>query len=240
MNNHPDSFTIKPIGYVFSPYKQKFGLARQSGLIPNAVIEIRLQPLFTPDCVRGLQSFDYVWVHFIFHAAVDEGWLPLIRPPKLGGRKKMGVFATRSPHRPNHLGLSLLKLEDIRIDAQQQITLILSGADLLDQTPVIDIKPYLAYVEAKPHAECGFAHARPLLPVCWQPRALQALQKWQISPDFKLLVEESLAQDPRPAHQHNKDKIFVMQLDDYDVLFEVKDEEAWVVNVRKRGFDVLT
>lgn len=232
MNNSKAIFHIEPIGFVVSPYKQKFGLARQSGLVPHAKIEIVLNETFAPDCVRGLEEYDYVWVQFVFHAALKEGWLPLIRPPKLGGRKKIGVFATRSPHRPNHLGLSLLKLENIRITGHRQIVLTLSGADLLDGTPVVDIKPYLAYVEAKPEARSSFAYNRPLLQVFWLPEAEQKLQEWQLGAEFKTLVEESLAQDPRPAHQHNKNKVFVMQLGNHDVLFEIAENEARVLNVR--------
>lgn len=234
MNNDTHPFTITPIGYVSSPYKQKFGLPRQPGLVPKAKIHIQLTAEFTPECVRGLNEFDYVWVQFVFHAAIAEGWLPLIRPPKLGGRKKIGVFATRSPHRPNHLGLSLLKLENIEIDEHHQVTLILSGADLLDKTPVIDIKPYLAYVEAKPEARSSFAHERPLLESIWSSKAKEQLVQWSIPVDFKILVEQSLAQDPRPAHQHHKDKIFVMQLADFDVLFEVHDESALILELRQR------
>lgn len=220
-------FYCRPIGYVTSPYKQKFGVARQPGLVPAAEICLTLLPEFTADCVRGLEQYDYVWVEFIFHAVLDEGWLPLIRPPKLGGRKKMGVFATRSPHRPNHIGLSLLKLE--RIDTEHGVVLYLSGADLLDQTPVLDIKPYVAFVEAKPDAKSGFAQIRPELAVMWSEEAVEQAQQLQLTDAYRLLVEQSIAQDPRPAHQQHKDKIFVLFLGYYDIRFRVENNNNAVI-----------
>ena len=150
--------TIESIGRVVSPYTQKFGIARQPGLVPAAEVSIVLDARFNEDAVRGLENFGYIWLHFIFHGVLDEGWSPLVRPPRLGGKRKVGVFATRSPHRPNHLGLSLLKLEGIDCTGGGVI-IRCSGADLLDGTPVVDIKPYIPFVEAKPEAEAGFAGA---------------------------------------------------------------------------------
>ena len=123
------TYTIVPIATARSPYKQKFGVARQPGLVPAAEVCIELNPEFTADSVRGLEHFDYVWISFIFHGVLDEGWAKMVRPPRLGGKQKMGVFATRSPHRPNHLGLSLLKLD--RIETDKSVRLYCSGADLL-------------------------------------------------------------------------------------------------------------
>ena len=151
------SYSITPIATVHSPYKQKFGIARQPGLVPAAEVCIELNSKFTADSVRGLEAFEYVWISFIFHSVIGEGWLPLVRPPRLGGRQKMGVFATRSPHRPNHLGLSLLKLEYIEIG--KPVRIYCSGADLLDGTPVVDIKPYIPFVEAKPDASSALSAA---------------------------------------------------------------------------------
>ena len=226
---------IKPIGYVHSPYKQKFGLARQPGLVPVAQACIELLPTFNADCVRGLEEYDYIWVQFVFHGAINDGWLPLIRPPKLGGKEKKGVFATRSPHRPNHLGLSLLKLEEIIIT--DTVSICVSGIDLLDQTPVIDIKPYLPFVEAKTHAAGSYAQARELLQVDWSAEALQQLKDFFLNDEFYQLVSQSLAQDPRPVHQHHKDKIFVMNLYNWDVLFRVNGSIVVVTMIRKHVED---
>lgn len=224
-----DFYSLRPIGYIHSPYKQKFGVARQPGLVPAATMRLTLLPEFTADCVRGLTQYNYVWIEFIFHAVLNEGWLPLIRPPKLGGKKKMGVFATRSPHRPNHIGLSLLKLE--KVDTHPAVTLHLSGGDLLDKTPVLDIKPYVSFVEAKPEARSGFAQIRPELAVCWEQTALQQLVQQQLDTAYRLLVEQSIAQDPRPAHQRHKDKIFVLFFGCHDVRFRVVENVAYVLSV---------
>ena len=195
--------TIETIGRVVSPYTQKFGIARQPGLVPAAEVRIVLEPRFGADSVRGLETFGYIWLHFIFHGVLDEGWSPLVRPPRLGGKRKMGVFATRSPHRPNHLGLSLLKLEGI--DCTNGVSIRCSGADLLDGTPVVDIKPYIPFVEAKPDAASGFAgEAPPLLDVVWQTGAVG------LSDGLKRLIAQSVAQDPRPAYQDIPERIYVM------------------------------
>ncbi len=163
------TYTIVPIATARSPYKQKFGIARQPGLVSAAEVCIELNPEFTADSVRGLEDFDYVWISFIFHGVLDEGWAQMVRPPRLGGKQKMGVFATRSPHRPNHLGLSLLKLN--RIETGKPVRLYCSGADLLDGTPIVDIKPYIPFVESKPDAASGFVSGKPVeLEVVWQEK----------------------------------------------------------------------
>ncbi|PIT13347.1 tRNA (N6-threonylcarbamoyladenosine(37)-N6)-methyltransferase TrmO [Snodgrassella alvi] len=226
-----EHWMIQPIGYIYSPYKQKFGVARQPGLVPAAHAYIDLSTEFTADCVRGLSDYDYIWVQFVFHATVKDGWQPLIRPPKLGGKEKKGVFATRSPHRPNHLGLSLVKLE--QIEYGKQIRLHVSGVDFLDQTPVVDIKPYIPFVEAKPDANCSFAHERELLNVYWSQPALEQLALFSLDSNYYQLVNQSLAQDPRPVHQQHADKIFVMHLFDWDVLFQIKNNMVEVVGLRK-------
>lgn len=219
-------YTLHTIGTVSSPYKQKFGVARQPSLVPAATICIQLRPEFTADCVRGLAEFDYIWLHFIFHGVLDEGWSPLVRPPRLGGKQKMGVFATRSPHRPNHLGLSLLKLE--RIDTQQGVKLWCSGADLLDGTPIIDIKPYIPFVEAKPDAASGFVNGAPeLLDVAWQT----ASRPHDLSPEIAVLIEQSIAQDPRPAYQNIPERIYVMNIAHYEVRFCIQNKQATILSL---------
>lgn len=217
-------YTLHTIGTVHSPYKQKFGVARQPSLVPAAQICISLHPEFTADCVRGLADFDYIWLHFIFHGVLEEGWSPLVRPPRLGGKQKMGVFATRSPHRPNHLGLSLLKLE--RINTHKGIQLWCSGADLLDGTPVIDIKPYIPFVEAKPDAASGFVNGAPeLLTVTWQDSKSAA----NLSPQLIALIEQSIAQDPRPAYQDIPERVYVMNIADYEIRFQIQNKHATIL-----------
>lgn len=217
--------TISVIGTIRSPYTQKFGIARQPGLVPAAKVRIVLNREFAADSVRGLQDFEYIWVHFIFHDAVNEGWSQMVRPPRLGGKQKMGVFATRSPHRPNHLGLSLLKLENIS-QATDGITLECSGGDLLDGTPVIDIKPYIPFVEAKPDAACGFVTGAPeQLKVVWQKNSRPA----GLSDETAALIEQSIAQDPRPAYQDIPERIYVMEIAEYEVRFRISGRTAEII-----------
>lgn len=225
------AYSILPIGFVQSPYKQKFGVARQPGLVPSAVAVLELLPEFSANCVRGLTDFDYVWVHFVFHGVLGDGWASLVRPPRLGGRKKMGVFATRSPHRPNHLGLSLLKLECI--ETGQNVRLHLSGADLLDGTPVIDIKPYIPFAEAKPNAAAGFATVMPpTLTVRWHNTAWQTLQRQTHAENLRALIEQSIAQDPRPAYHDLPERVYAMHLADFDVCFQINAGQALILDLR--------
>ena len=220
------SYSITPIATVHSPYKQKFGIARQPGLVPAAEICIELTPEFTADSVRGLEDFDYVWISFIFHGVLDEGWAQMGRPPRLGGKQKMGVFATRSPHRPNHLGLSLLKLE--RIETSKPIRIYCSGADLLDGTPVVDIKPYIPFVESKPDASSGFVSGKPEeLSVVWAESTLAE----HLSTEEKHLIEQSIAQDPRPAYQDIPERVYVMNIADYEVQFRIENKCATVIKL---------
>lgn len=218
-------YTIETIGIVHSPYQQKFGVARQPGLVPAAEVIIQLNKPFTADSVRGLDAFDYVWISFIFHGVLDEGWSPLVRPPRLGGKQKMGVFATRSPHRPNHLGLSLLKLE--RIETDGGVRLICSGADLLDGTPVVDIKPYIPFVEAKPEAASGFVNGRPEeLAVEWAAGCDTGLSTAE-----RDVISQSIAQDPRPAYQDIPERVYVMSIAGYEVKFQIQDKAAMIIAV---------
>ena len=217
--------TIESIGRVVSPYTQKFGIARQPGLVPAAEVSIVLDARFNEDAVRGLENFGYIWLHFIFHGVLDEGWSPLVRPPRLGGKRKVGVFATRSPHRPNHLGLSLLKLEGIDCTGGRVI-IRCSGADLLDGTPVVDIKPYIPFVEAKPDAAAGFAGAAPpLLDVVWQAG------ETRLSDGLKRLIAQSLAQDPRPAYQDIPERVYVMEIGGWSVRFRIEGGTAVILAV---------
>lgn len=219
-------YTIETIGRVHSPYTQKFGIARQPGLVPSAEIVIELKPEFTADSIRGLEGFGYIWLHFIFHGVLGEGWSPMVRPPRLGGKRKMGVFATRSPHRPNHLGLSLLKLEGIECGSGG-VKIRCSGADLLDGTPVIDIKPYIPFVEARPDAAAGFAaESPPLLDIVWQTDADG------LSDGLKTLIEQSVAQDPRPAYQDIAERIYVMEIAGWEVKFRIEGQTAAIIQIK--------
>ena len=199
---------VQSIGTVLSPYTQKFGIPRQPQLVAQARICITLNAEFSADCVRGLDGFEYIWVQFLFHDAVQEGVSEMGRPPRLGGKKKMGVFATRSPHRPNHLGLSLLPLERVEL-VNGQVRIWCSGGDLLDGTPVLDIKPYIPFIEAKPDAQAGFVQGAPeLLKVVWQAAA----QQCGLDAETQSLIESSTAQDPRPAYQNLPERVYGMEI----------------------------
>lgn len=209
------AYTVRPIAYVRSPYTQKFGIPRQPQLVPAARADIVFEADFPADCVRGLEQFGCVWVQFVFHDALNEGWQPTVRPPRLGGKAKMGVFATRSPHRPNHLGLSLLVLDSIG-NENGRIVLHCSGADLLDGTPVLDVKPYIPFVEARADAAAGFAPAPPpRLAVCWldtpPPEPVRAL------------IEQSLSQDPRPAYHHDPQRRYRAVMAQWETTFRIAE-----------------
>ena len=224
MTDTPAAYSLQPVAFVRSPYTQKFGIPRQPGLAPAAQACIEMLPQFDADSVRGLEQFSHIWVQFVFHGTAGAGWQPLVRPPRLGGNRNMGVFATRSPFRPNPLGLSLLKLE--RVDTAGRVRLWCGGADLLDGTPVLDIKPYLPFAEARPDAEAGFAAAPPSpLQVAWLPGIAETLP-----PQIRLLAEQSLAQDPRPAYQDEPQRTYRMALAGWELAFRIGNGTARVLS----------
>ncbi|MDN7132941.1 tRNA (N6-threonylcarbamoyladenosine(37)-N6)-methyltransferase TrmO [Halomonas sp. MC140] len=219
---HSEHFTLSPIGHVVSDYPDKFGIPRQPGLAPAARATLVLTPPYNdPLAVRGLEDFSHLWLTFIFHQS-PERWSPLIRPPRLGGNKKVGVFASRSTHRPNRLGLSLVALTDI--NTQDGVTLTLSGCDLVSGTPVLDIKPYLPWAEALPDACSGFAPETPsLIAVTFHPSALATLAQRQDGGILHALIEQVLRQDPRPAYQQKdttSGRLYGVRLRDVDVKFQ--------------------
>jgi len=223
MDNVPNSehFTLSPIGHLVSDYPDKFGIPRQPGLAPAANARLVLvAPYNDPLAVRGLEDFSHLWLTFIFHQS-PQRWSPLVRPPRLGGNKKVGVFASRSTHRPNRLGLSLVRL--VGIDTQQGVVLQLQGGDLVSGTPVVDIKPYLPWAESQPDAQAGFApQAPPLLAVSFHPSALDTLAQRDDSASLYALIEQVLSQDPRPAYKQkgsDSERLYGVRLRDVDVKF---------------------
>lgn len=214
---------IEPIAEIYTPYKTKFAIPRQPGLVPAAKGEIRFHEKYRDiNMLRGLEQFSHIWLIFCFHHTEGKGWKPLVRPPRLGGNKQVGVLASRSTFRPNPIGMSLVKLESIQFHSQQP-SLIVSGMDLVDQTPIIDIKPYLPYSDIQPDAVGGYAVTEPELMQVVIPEPLQ-LQLTEIEKqynDFTLLVKQVLAQDPRPAYRKGKpdNKIYGVTLYGYDIRF---------------------
>ncbi|SEM08227.1 tRNA (N6-threonylcarbamoyladenosine(37)-N6)-methyltransferase TrmO [Halomonas caseinilytica] len=227
------SVSLTPIGRIESDYPDKFGVPRQPGLADAARARLVLTPPFDdPLAVRGLEAFSHLWVTFLFHLS-PERWTPLVRPPRLGGNARIGVFASRSTHRPNRLGQSLVELEGIDTDAG--VSLRLRSVDLVDGTPVLDIKPYLPWAEARPEARAGFAPEAPaLLPVRLTPEAQATLAARPDATSLRELIHQVLAQDPRPAYRRGaEDRIYGVRLRDVDVRFRavVNDESKTLLEV---------
>lgn len=219
---------IKPIAYIKSDYKEKFGIPRQSGLINNLTAEIVFTKEYSnPDALRGIEDFSHIWLIFDFSSSHRSKWSPTVRPPRLGGNKKVGVFATRSPFRPNPIGLSCVKLLKIK-QTPEGFVLIVSGADLLNNTPIIDIKPYLPYADCIPNATGGFTEHIPThrLNVDF-PKALL-----NIIPENKRDgIIDVLACDPRPSYQSNPERIYKMLFDNFDIYFNVNGTLLTVTEV---------
>ena len=226
------NFSFTPIGVIHSPYKEKFGIPRQPSLAPSARMTLALLPPYNhADTVRGLAAFSHLWIQFVFHETASRGWRPLVRPPRLGGNDKVGVFASRATHRPNPLGLSLVEL--VAIDTASGVVLELAGADLLDGTPVLDIKPYIPFIESRPDARAGFVDGPPpRLTIVWSEQARGALTIWSAKhPELATLVEEVLAQDPRPAYQNDPERIYGVRLYQLNVRFRIHGNIATVLEI---------
>lgn len=222
-----------PIGAVHSCFREKFGIPRQAGLAPAARATLELLPPYNqPATVRGLEGFSHLWLIFLFHGIPVGQWRPTVRPPRLGGNQRLGVFATRSPFRPNPIGLSAVRLEHIAI-TPGQIVLHLAGVDLLDGTPILDIKPYLPYADSIPTAQGGFASDAPaVLRVDFSPSALNVCAYSPVA-DLQELISQLVRQDPRPAY----DKLdapsshYGMKLFDYDVCWEMRADSAYITAI---------
>ncbi|MFU8892858.1 MAG: tRNA (N6-threonylcarbamoyladenosine(37)-N6)-methyltransferase TrmO [Luteolibacter sp.] len=191
--------TLTPIGIVRTCFGGKFGVPRQPGLCPSAWGRLVFEePFRNPDALRGIEGFSHVWLIWHFHQTAGRGWSPTVRPPRLGGNKRVGVFASRSTHRPNALGLSLARIEGVDTACAEAPVILLGGIDLIDGTPIFDIKPYLPYAESHSDAAAGYAGGEiPRLPVDIAPPAADAFAA--LPPRAQSLIRESLTLDPRPA-----------------------------------------
>lgn len=219
-------YSVEPIGIVHSCFKEKFGVPRQPGLVKGARGEIELFPPYDrAEAVAGLEQFSHLWITFLFHQCIGDEVRLSVRPPRLGGNRKLGVFATRSTHRPNPIGLSVVALEEICLE-QGHIRLRLSGLDLIEGTPVLDIKPYLPYVDAVAEARAGYAQEPPpqLLKPAFSAAAWQQCrhyeQRW---PGLTELIEAVVGLDPRPAYKRAADpeRVFGVLLYDLNVRWRV-------------------
>lgn len=218
---------MQPVARVHSPFREKFGIPRQSGLVDATAIVELLPPYNVPEAVRGLEQFSHLWLIFAFHA-IGREWRPLVRPPRLGGNARVGVFASRATHRPNPLGLSVVSL--LGGDVSDGVRLHVRGADLLDGTPVLDIKPYIPYADSRPEARGGYAAEQPVLwPVHWPAGLRESLLA--SAPEQVRVIEQVLAQNPRPAYQQDDTRAYGVRLFDLNVRFAVRDDGVHVLSV---------
>lgn len=222
------TFQFAQIGVIHSPYKEKFAVPRQPGLVKSGGGELHLiAPYNQADAVRGLEAFSHLWLLFIFHQTMEGGWRPTVRPPRLGGNARMGVFATRSTFRPNPIGMSLVELKGIRCQGEQVI-LELGSLDLVDGTPIVDIKPYLPFAEALPEAKASYAQQAPqaTMAVNFIPELAERLPQLEKRyPHLRQFIIEVLAQDPRPAYRQQEEagKEYAVWLLDFNVRWRVTE-----------------
>ncbi|ALS97781.1 tRNA (N6-threonylcarbamoyladenosine(37)-N6)-methyltransferase TrmO [Lacimicrobium alkaliphilum] len=231
----PAPISLQPLGIIHTPYKQKFAIPRQPGLVSEAIGEIRFfSPFNDINCFRGIEQFSHLWLLFRFHQVQERGWKPTVRPPRLGGNQRVGVFASRSTHRPNGLGLSVVEFVSLKTD-KGQVSLQVRGMDLLDGTPIVDIKPYLPYADAHPGAAGGFASQAPQpVPVRFSADAMIQLEQLSPEPDkMQRLIQAVLAQDPRPAYKSSQSRpqSFAIRLDNLNIHWQSEQNRIEVVGI---------
>ncbi|MEM9264819.1 MAG: tRNA (N6-threonylcarbamoyladenosine(37)-N6)-methyltransferase TrmO [Cyanobacteria bacterium P01_F01_bin.13] len=233
-----EAVTLTPIAHIQSCYPERFGIPRQAGLVTSAYGDIIFEATEENKlALRGIEEFSHIWVLFIFHRQAFGDFTPLVRPPRLGGNKSVGVYGTRSPNRPNPIGISAVRLLGVT-EKKRQLRLRVQGGDFLDGTPVLDIKPYIPYADAITSAQAAWAiEQETLLPVCWSTQA-EAVLIENIEPgpeNLRRLIEETLGQDPRPGYERGKDgrqgKRWNMKVSDYSVFWTVQDGVAEVVQL---------
>ncbi|MBR6045989.1 MAG: tRNA (N6-threonylcarbamoyladenosine(37)-N6)-methyltransferase TrmO [Ruminococcus sp.] len=226
-----NGLNIKPIAVIRTDFGEKFGIPRQSGRAPSARGRIIFEPEYrSPEALRGMEGFSHLWLIFDFSECHREGWSPTVRPPRLGGNRRIGVFASRSPFRPNPLGLSCVKLEGLEQTPNEGTVLLVSGCDLLDGTPIFDIKPYLPSADIRADAIGGYADefTGHRLRVTIPPEAAKLL------PEGKLAaLLECLADDPRPSYIDDPERIYGMRYAGYNVRFRVEGDELEVVGIER-------
>ena len=219
---------ISPVAVIHTDFPSRFGIPRQAGLVDALRGRIVFEPAFrNDDALRGLEGFSHIWLIWGFSGNRDHDWSPTVRPPRLGGNVRLGVFATRSPFRPNGLGLSCVRLVGLQKEAGLGTTLLVAGADLMDGTPIYDIKPYLPYADCIPEASGGFAPGPDSRLAVLFPDGL----KEKLPPDRLAALTEVLAQDPRPSYQADPDRIYGMSFAGHEIRFRVEDGSLTVVSI---------
>ena len=225
------SLTLTPIAHIRTDFGTKFGVPRQSGVVQELTARIVFTPPYrNPDALRGLSDFSHLWLVWHFSEVKQEGWSPTVRPPRLGGNTRMGVFATRSPYRPNPIGLSSVRLVSVDLDTPDGPVITVAGADLMDGTPIFDIKPYLAYTDSHPDATGGFIEGltdRSVQVVC-EEKLLTPLDE-----PTRTRLLATLAHDPRPTYQNDPDRVYGMDFAGYNVRFSVAEGVLTVVEITR-------
>ena len=220
---------MKIVARIHCDFKEKFGIPRQSGLVPQTRAKIVFEPEYrNPDALRGIEGYSHLWLIWAFSRAERNTWSPTVRPPRLGGNTRVGVFATRSPFRPNAIGLSSVTLEEVRLHTQEGPVLIVGGADLLDGTPIYDIKPYLPYVDSHPDARGGFGAEKAgyALSVVFPPQLEEKIEE-----DKREALRGVLENDPRPSYQNDPTRVYGVRFAQYNVKFTVSDGVLTVIGI---------
>lgn len=221
---------MEPIAHIYTDFSSKFGIPRQSGLVEELCGQIIFCPKYrNPDCLRGLSDFTYIWLLWQFSGNQMHRWQPTVRPPRLGGNTPMGVFATRSPFRPNGIGLSSVKIDKIEFGGVNGPVIHVFGADIMNGTPIFDIKPYITYTDSHPEARSGFVDniENKLLNVIIDNELLSLI------PDIKRQsLIKILELDPRPSYQNDQDKIYGVTFAGFNIRFSVKENNLYVVDVQ--------
>lgn len=228
-----ETMEMHPIAHMRSDFPTKFGIPRQSGLVEELRSMIVFEPEYrSEDALRGIEDFSHLWLIWQFSQAVREGWSPTVRPPRLGGNTRMGVFATRSPFRPNNLGLSCVRLLEVKHTQQYGTVLIVGGADLLDGTPIFDIKPYIPYSDSRPEATGGFTDRVGdfLLDVKFPQELLEKLPA-----DKQAAAVGVLSHDSRPSYQRKPGRVYGLNFAGFDIRFTVEDAVLTVQSVQKQS-----
>mgnify|MGYP000426843147 CR=1 FL=1 len=223
-------YSMHPIAHIRSDFAEKFGVPRQSGLVEELRATVVFEPEYrNPDALRGLEGFSHIWLIWQFDRALRDGWSPTVRPPRLGGNRRMGVFATRSPFRPNAIGLSSVRLERVEAETPRGPVLHVRGADLVDGTPIFDIKPYLPYADSHPEALGGFAAvpAGETLEVVIPPDLLE-----RVPEDHREALRGVLAQDPSPHYQKDPDRVYGFPFAGMEIRFSVDGDRLTVRDIQ--------
>lgn len=222
---------MKIIARIRTDFPEKFGIPRQAGLVEGAFGRIVFEPEYrTAEALRGIEGYSHLWLIWQFTEAVREDWSPTVRPPRLGGNRRVGVFATRSPYRPNPIGLSSVRLVSIELTENEGTVLVVSGVDMLDGTPIYDIKPYLAFTDSHPDAVSGFAdEVKDYKLEVEIPSDIQD----KLDPKELEALSEILSEDPRPSYQNDPERIYGMRYGKYEVKFKVVGERLFVVEIVK-------